>query len=85
MPADALAGQGGVQVALSPSLVAGLDGVREWMRAYPYICLEQRVSRAVALGDAAMWNSIVADLPQYLDSDGLLKFFPDDAATAATS
>ena len=76
LPADALAGQGDVQVALSPSLTAGLDGVRDWMRAYPYTCLEQRVSRAVALGDPVIWNSIAADLPQYLDADGLLKFFP---------
>ena len=77
MPAGALSGQGGLQVSLSPSLGAGLDGVRQWMSAYPYSCLEQRVSRAVALGDPAMWNSIAADLPQYLDSDGLLKFFPE--------
>ncbi len=77
LPADALAGQGDVQVSLSPSLSAGLDGVREWMRAYPYTCMEQRVSRAVALGDPVLWNSIATDLPQYLDGDGLLKFFPE--------
>jgi uncharacterized protein YfaS (alpha-2-macroglobulin family) len=77
LPADAIAGQGDVEVALSRSLSAGLDGVREWMRAYPYTCLEQRVSRAVALGDPALWDGIAADLPQYLDGDGLLKFFPD--------
>jgi uncharacterized protein YfaS (alpha-2-macroglobulin family) len=77
MPADALAGQGDVQVALSPSLSAGLDGVRDWMRVYPYTCMEQRVSRAVALGDPLMWDSITRDLPQYLDGDGLVKFFPD--------
>ena len=46
------------------------------MRAYPYICLEQRVSRAVALRDPKLWSGIVADLPSYLDSDGLLKYFP---------
>src|SRR5207245_6967772 len=69
--------QGDVQVALSPSLSAGLDGVRCWMRAYAYTCLEQWVSRAVALGDPLMWNTIAADLPQYLDGDGLLKFFPE--------
>lgn len=75
-PKDALKGQGGIQVALSPSLVAGLDGVRDWMRDYPYTCLEQRVSRAVALNDPKLWNSIVADLPSYTDADGLLKYFP---------
>ncbi|HEY2524734.1 MAG TPA: hypothetical protein VGI29_06725, partial [Candidatus Binataceae bacterium] len=77
LPADALAGQGNVQVSLSPSLSAGLDGVREWMRAYPYTCMEQRVSRAIALGDPMLWNGIANDLPQYLDADGLLKFFPE--------
>jgi hypothetical protein len=87
LPTDAIAGQGDVQVALSRSLSAGLDGVREWMRAYPYTCLEQRVSRAVALGDPMMWNGIAADLPQYLDADGLLKYFPDirDGSDVLTS
>jgi alpha-2-macroglobulin len=75
-PSDALAGVGGVQVSLSPSLAAGLDGVRDWMRQYPYGCLEQRVSVAVALGDPKLWSAIIADLPSYTDSDGLLKYFP---------
>jgi len=75
-PADALPDAGGVAVTISPSLLAGLDGVRQWMRDYPYGCLEQRVSRAVALGDPRLWQAIVADLPGYTDSDGLLKYFP---------
>jgi uncharacterized protein YfaS (alpha-2-macroglobulin family) len=76
LPADAIKGQGGVQIQLSPSLTAGLGSIEAWMRAYPYICLEQRVSRAVALRDPKLWSGIVADLPSYLDSDGLLKYFP---------
>ncbi len=75
-PAGALAGEGGVEVSLSPSLAAGLGGVRDWMRAYPYGCLEQRVSVAVALGDPKLWSAIIADLASYTDSDGLLKYFP---------
>jgi uncharacterized protein YfaS (alpha-2-macroglobulin family) len=76
LPAGALAGEGGVEVSLSPSLAAGLTGVRDWMRAYPYGCLEQRLSVAIALGDPKLWNAIIADLPSYTDSDGLLKYFP---------
>ncbi len=76
IPADAIAGQGGVAVRLSPSLTAGLGGIEAWMRAYPYVCMEQRVSRAVALKDPALWKGIVADLPSYTDADGLLKYFP---------
>ncbi|HVO23486.1 MAG TPA: alpha-2-macroglobulin, partial [Candidatus Margulisiibacteriota bacterium] len=75
-PADALPGRGGVNVRLAPSLTSGLDGVREWMRGYPYTCLEQRVSRAVALNDEALWRDIAAALPSYTDGDGLLKYFP---------
>ncbi|HUA34669.1 MAG TPA: MG2 domain-containing protein [Candidatus Binataceae bacterium] len=76
VPSDAVPNQGGVDVRLSPTLTAGLGSIEAWMRAYPYICLEQRVSRAIALHDAEMWKNIIADLPSYTDGDGLLKYFP---------
>jgi hypothetical protein len=75
-PAGALPGRGGVEVGFAPTIAAGLDGVRDWMARYPYTCLEQRVSRAVALRDASAWERIAGELPSYLDTDGLLKFFP---------
>ncbi len=75
-PADALPDRGGVTVAFAPTLTDGLTTVRGWMLDYPYTCLEQRVSRAVALSDAALWQSVAASLPSYLDGDGLLKYFP---------
>jgi uncharacterized protein YfaS (alpha-2-macroglobulin family) len=75
-PADSIPGRGGVEVALRPTLVEGIDGVRTWMRDYPYNCLEQRVSRAVALEDEQLWREVSAALPSHLDSDGLLKYFP---------
>ena len=86
-PADAIVGEGGVAVTLSPSLTAGLDGVRQWMRDYPYICMEQRVSRAVALKDPKLWSAVIADLPSYTDADGLLKYFPsmDQGSDVLTS
>src|SRR6185436_9278326 len=61
---------------------------REYMSWYPYICLEQSLSRAVALRDEARWQAWVDRLPAYMDRDGLLKYFPtdrldgDDALTA---
>ncbi|MBY0275866.1 alpha-2-macroglobulin, partial [Candidatus Binatia bacterium] len=75
-PAGAIAGRGGIEIRLAPSLLSGLDGVRDTMTAYPYSCLEQRVSRAVALDDAALWSGVLAALPSHLDDAGLLKFFP---------
>jgi uncharacterized protein YfaS (alpha-2-macroglobulin family) len=75
-PADALPGQGGIRVQLRASLIEGMTGVRDWMREYPYDCLEQQVSRAVALRDVSRWRGIMAGLPIYQDGDGLLKYFP---------
>ncbi|MBI3246302.1 MAG: alpha-2-macroglobulin [Deltaproteobacteria bacterium] len=76
LPSGAQPDRGGVYVLLSPTLAGGLDSVREWMRRYPYTCLEQRVSRAVALRDERLWQEVAAALPSYLDVDGLLKYFP---------
>lgn len=74
--------RGGLQVDLQASLAGGMPGVRAWFRDYPFSCLEQRASRAVGLGDAAQWSALTAQLPGYLDDDGLAAYFPlqNDAA-----
>ncbi len=76
VPPDALPGRGGVRVTLRRSLAEELSGVHDYMRRYPYTCLEQRISKAIALGDEALWQSLAQELPAYLDADGLLKYFP---------
>ncbi|MFH1146694.1 MAG: MG2 domain-containing protein [Pseudomonadota bacterium] len=75
-PEDAIPGRGGIRVSLRPRLSDEVDGVVRYMKAYPYVCLEQRVSKAVALRDEAIWKRVMAELPGYLDSDGLAKYFP---------
>lgn len=75
-PEGALPGEGGVEVTLAGSIADGLVGVRGWMREYRYTCLEQQVSRAIALDDDALWSTIIQSLPSYVDRAGLLKFFP---------
>ena len=52
-PQAALPNRGGVQVTLAPRLAGDLPGVREYMRAYPFTCIEQRASQAIALRDAS--------------------------------
>ena len=79
MPAGGEAGRGGVQVKLSSSLVQGLDGVRAYMERYPYTCLEQQASRAVALRDRKLWDSAMAKLPGYVDGAGFAKYFPSSS------
>ena len=78
-PASALPGRGGVRVALEPSLLGGLATVREAMSRYPFTCVEQKVSVAVALDDAERWASamVAAETAQERGT-GLLRFFPSD-------
>ncbi len=75
-PSDALPDQGGVAVTLQPTILAGMDGVREFMQRYPYRCLEQLVSSAIALRDRERWDAIMDVLPLHLDPDGLARYFP---------
>jgi uncharacterized protein YfaS (alpha-2-macroglobulin family) len=53
-----------------------LDGVQRYMLAYPYNCFEQQLSKAIVAGDLAAWGRLASDIPAYLDSDGLLRYFP---------
>jgi uncharacterized protein YfaS (alpha-2-macroglobulin family) len=75
-PSDAVPGRGGIRVHLRNRLADELAGVKEYMSFYPYICLEQLVSQAVALRDEGQWHRVMAGLSSYLDRDGLAKYFP---------
>jgi alpha-2-macroglobulin len=87
-PTGAVPGRGGLEISVRAQLGNRLDGVREYMSRYPYICLEQQLSRAVALRDRVAWDAMTSRLPAYMDGDGLLKYFPserldgDDALSA---
>ncbi|MDO8450478.1 MAG: MG2 domain-containing protein [Rhodoferax sp.] len=75
-PADALPGRGGLKLALQPKLAEGLPGVRDWFANYPFSCLEQKTSKSVGLRDGKMWQTVVSQIPSYLDADGLASYFP---------
>jgi uncharacterized protein YfaS (alpha-2-macroglobulin family) len=75
-PRDSLPGRGGIRLGLRPKIAEGLSGVIDYMKSYPYGCMEQRISVAVALRDGNLWKRWMSELPSYLDSDGLVKYFP---------
>ncbi|HEX2827960.1 MAG TPA: MG2 domain-containing protein [Burkholderiales bacterium] len=77
-PADAIAGRGGVRVDVMGSLGSELSAVREYFTKYPYTCLEQRTSKAIGLGDDPLWNALSSSIYNYLDRDGLARYFPID-------
>lgn len=87
MPEGALPGRGGIQASVQARLAGDLPGVQAYMRAYPYTCLEQQASRALALRERRQWDAVMALLPTYLDRDGFVKYFTvmregSDALTA---
>ena len=75
-PTGSLPGGAELRATLSASLADGQTGLRDYMRRYPYACLEQKASRAVALQDRAGWDALAASLPTYLADNGLANFFP---------
>ncbi|MDZ7589870.1 MAG: MG2 domain-containing protein [Rubrivivax sp.] len=81
-PAGALAGSGSVVATLQPRLGGALPGLRRFFETYPYTCLEQQVSRAIALRDAAAWATLRDEVAGYLDADGLAAFFPPEPGAA---
>ncbi|MGH8796148.1 MAG: alpha-2-macroglobulin, partial [Caldimonas sp.] len=85
-PADGLPAsgpkRGGIVVAVQPKLTGALPGLRRFFETYPFICLEQQVSKSVGLKDAKLWAAVVGTLPTYLDSDGLASYFPPRAEDA---
>lgn len=87
VPADALragaTARGGITVGLQPRLSGALPGLRRFFETYPFVCLEQKVAKAVGLRDAALWGVVSNELPTYLDADGLANYFPPRAEDGA--
>ena len=83
-PTDALPGSATVSVALQPRLSSALPGLRRYFESYPYSCLEQKTSRAIALRDAPGWAKLQGEAAGYLDSDGLAHYFPPSPGTSAS-
>lgn len=80
-PPGAQAGHVGVAMLRS---LASLPGVKAYMASYPYDCIEQRLSRAVATGNRAAWDMEAAGLLGWADANGLLRYFPTTALPGDT-
>ncbi len=78
-PEGALAG-GGIRAGVRARLADSQSAVTDYMKHYPYGCLEQKISTAVALRDKARWNHWMARISGYMDAEGLAKYFPASQA-----
>ena len=75
---------GGVTVQLQSSLLGQSDDLKRWFINYPYTCYEQLAAIAVGLDDQERWDSLMLELPQYLDAQGLVKYFPGARVKGST-
>lgn len=76
LPSDAIPGRGGIGVRMQAKLAGDLAGVDEYLSRYPYTCFEQRASVAVGLQSRVAWDALMGALPEYIDRDGLVKYWP---------
>ncbi|TGN10066.1 alpha-2-macroglobulin family protein [Leptospira ilyithenensis] len=75
-PSDSIPGSGFFQVTTSSSILGSQKAVEDYFKKYPYNCLEQKVSTAIGLSSESRWKQIDSELGSYLDSNGLVKYFP---------
>jgi alpha-2-macroglobulin len=76
-PDNSVAGKGDVRVSLSPAFATDAAGIRDYMRDYPFYCLEQRTSKAISLRDPVLWGIISSTIDQYITESGLVNYYPD--------
>ena len=77
-PKGALAGQSRINISLAASIAGNQEGLRRYFETYPFNCLEQQIARSIGLNDDVAWSNIMKRLPDYLDSNGLIKYYPSD-------
>lgn len=75
-PKDAIQGDSSLEINLSSSIIGSADGIKKYMKDYPYSCMEQKVSKAIVSENAEERSSLNSEIGNYLDSDGLVKYFP---------
>jgi len=65
-PQDILENVGGLSLVASPTVIGNVDGAFRYMRDYPYMCWEQRLSKGVM---ASHFTNLRAYLPDSLSWD----------------
>ena len=66
-PPDMLPGTGSVSIVASPTVIGNMSGAFKFMEFYPYLCWEQRLSRAVM---AAHFKNLKPYVPPNLKWEG---------------
>lgn len=84
-PQGAIVQKSSLMVEAHKDLGDVTNGVKGYWSHYDYSCLEQDISRAVSLNDRQLWKKIQQRLPAYIDTDGLLRYFPSSSSNSKGS
>lgn len=76
-PVGSKPGKGEIVFSLSTNVASDPAGVRNFMKNYPFYCLEQRTSKAISLQDKALWEIISNSINQYITTTGLVTYYPN--------
>ena len=80
-PADMMPNVGAVAVTLAPTVLGNLDGAMRYVRDYPYLCWEQRLTKALmAANYLTLRGYLAADL-EWPEAKTLPQTFLDDASS----
>lgn len=74
IPADIYPDAGALKITATPTLISNVDGAFEYMRKYPYVCWEQRLTKGVMashFNNLQDWLSVQWDSSQTLPQQTL--------------
>jgi uncharacterized protein YfaS (alpha-2-macroglobulin family) len=80
-PADMMPGVGDVSVALAPSVLGNLDGAWRYVRDYPYLCWEQRLTKALMAANYVKLRSYLAADLDWPEAKSLPQALLDEASS----
>ena len=80
-PADMMPNVGEVSVTLAPSVLGNLDGAMRYVRDYPYLCWEQRLTKALMAANYLKLRGYLAADLEWPEAKSLPQTFLDDASS----
>jgi hypothetical protein len=80
-PADMMPNVGEVSVTLAPSVLGRLDGAMRYVRDYPYLCWEQRLTKALMAANFIKLRGYLAADLAWPEANTLPQTMLDDAAS----
>jgi uncharacterized protein YfaS (alpha-2-macroglobulin family) len=83
-PADMMPSVGTLSVTLAPSVIGNVDGAMRYVRDYPYLCWEQRLTKALMAANYLKLRGYLAADLQWPEAQALpLKLLDDTASFQA--